>query len=93
MLMPVKHIELPEVLSFRIWFHNPLFPLAKQTVGADRPHARSIVGAAPFPHAAGVPPDQDEVIITEQLGFFSLLFGNPVTFLAILAEVIRQTML
>jgi len=27
MLMPVKHIELPEVLQFRIWFHNPLFPL------------------------------------------------------------------
>jgi len=68
-------------------------PLPKQTVGADRPHARSIVGAAPFPHAAGVPPDQDEMIITEQLDFSSLLFGNSVTFLAFLAEVIGQTML
>jgi len=27
MLMPVKNIELPEVLPFRIWFHNSLFPL------------------------------------------------------------------
>jgi len=92
--MPVKDIELLEVLPFRIWFHNPLFsPLPKKTVGVDHTQARSIVGAAPFPHAAGVPPDQDEMIITEQLDFFSLLFGNPVTFLAFLAEVIRQTML
>ena len=93
MLMPVKHIELPEVLPFRIWFHNPLFlPLPKKTV-EDRTHARPVVGAAPFPHAAGVPPDQDEIIIAEQLDFSSLLFGNPVTFIAFLAEVIRQTML
>jgi len=67
-------------------------PLPKKTV-VDRTQARSIVGAAPFPHAAGVPPDQDEMIITKQLDFSSLLFGNPVTFLAFLAEVIRQTML
>jgi len=33
------------------------------------------------------------LIITEQLDFSSLLFGNPVTFLAFLAEVNRQTML
>jgi len=68
-------------------------PLLKKTVGIGRPHARSIVGAAPFPHAAGVPPDQDEMIITEELDFSSLMFGNPVTFLAFLAEVFRQTML
>ena len=68
-------------------------PLPKKTVGVDRTQARSIVGAAPFPHVAGVPPDQDEMIITEKLDFSSLLFGNPVTFLAFLAEVIRQTML
>jgi len=61
--------------------------------GVDRAHARPVVGAVPFPHAAGIPPDQDEMIITEQLDFFSLLFGNPVTFLAFLAEVIRQTMM
>jgi len=67
-------------------------PLAKKT-GVDRTQARSIVGATPFPHAAGVPPDQDEMIITEQLDFSSLLFGNLVTFLAFLADVIRQTML
>jgi len=40
-----------------------------------------------------VSPDEDEMIITEQLDFSSHLFGNPVTFLAFLAEVIRQTML
>jgi len=68
-------------------------PLPKKTVGVVRTQARSSVGAAPFTHAAGVPPDQDEMIITEQLDFSSLLFGNPVTFLAFLAEVIRQTML
>ena len=68
-------------------------PLPKKTVAVDRTRARPVVGAAPFPHAAGVPPDQDEMIITEQLDFSSLLFGNPVTFLAFLAEVIRQTML
>ena len=39
-------------------------PLPRKTV--DRTHARP-VGAAPFPHAAGVTPDQDEMIITEQL--------------------------
>ena len=68
-------------------------PLPKKTVGVDRTQARSIVGAARFPHAASVPPDQDEMIITEQLDFSSLLFGNPVTFLDFLAEIIRQTML
>jgi len=62
-------------------------------MGVDRTQARSIVGAAPFSHAAGIPPDQDEMIITEQLDFSSLLFGKPVTFLAFLAEVLRQTML
>ena len=65
-------------------------PLPKKTVG--RTQARSLVVSAPIPHAAGVPPDQDEMINTEQLDFSSLLFGNPVTFLAFLAEVIRQTM-
>jgi len=68
-------------------------PLPKKTVGVDRTQARPIVGAAPFPHAAGVPPDQEEIIITEQLDFSSLLFSKPVTFLAFLSEVIRQTML
>ena len=34
-------------------------PLPKKT-WVDRTRARSIVGAAPFPHAAGVPPDQDD---------------------------------
>jgi len=68
-------------------------PLPKKTVGVDRTHERPIVGAAPFPYAAGVPPDQDKMIITEQLDFSSLLFGNPVTFLAFLEEIIRQTML
>jgi len=34
-----------------------------------------------------------KTIISEQLDFSSLLFSNPVTFLAFLAEVIRQTML
>ena len=29
-------------------------PLPKKTVGVDRTQARSIVGAVPFPHAAGV---------------------------------------
>jgi len=33
------------------------------------------------------------MIITEQLDFPSLLFGNPVTFLTGLAQVIRQTKL
>jgi len=73
--------------------HSAFPPLPKKTVGVDCTHARPIVGAAPFPHAAGVPPDQDEMIITEQLDFSSLLFGNSVTFLAFLAEVIRQTLL
>jgi len=72
---------------------SALPPLPKKTVGVDRTKARSIVGAAPFPYAAGVPPDQDEMIITEQFDFSSLLIGNPVTFLAFSAEVIRQTML
>ena len=67
------------------------FPsLPKKTAGVDRTQTRSIVGAAPFPHAAGVPPDQDKMVITEQLDFSSFLFGNPVTILAFLAEVIRQ---
>jgi len=69
------------------------FPPVPKKTGVDRTHERPIVGAAPFPHAAGVPPHQDEMIITEQLDFSSLLFGNPVTFLAFLAEAIRQTML
>jgi len=46
-----------------------------------------------IPHATGVPPDQDELIITEQLDFSNLLLGNPVTFLAFLAEFIRQSIL
>ena len=57
---------------------SKLWRRPKKTVGVDRTQAKSIVGAAPFPHAAGVPPDQDEMIITEQLDFSSLLFGNPV---------------
>ena len=69
------------------------FPPLKKKVGVDRTQARSNAGAAPFPHAAGVPPDQGEMIVTEELDYSSLLFGNPVTFLAFLAEVIRQTML
>jgi len=68
-------------------------PLPKKTVGIDRTHARSIVGAVSFPYAAGIPPDQDKLNITEQLDFSRPLFVNPVTFLAFLAEFIRQTML
>jgi len=41
-------------------------PLPKKTVGVDRTQAINIVGAAPFPHAAGVPQDQDEMIITSK---------------------------
>ena len=59
----------------------------------DRSHARSFIGADPIPHAPGVPLDQEELIVTEQVNFSSLLFGNPVTFLAFLAEVIKQTIL
>jgi len=93
MLMPVKHriARSPPVPNMAS--QSALPPLPKKPVGVDRTHARPVVGAAPFPHAAGVPPDQDEIIITEQLDFSSLLFGNPVAFLAFLAEVIRQTML
>jgi len=62
-------------------------------MGVYRTHVRPDVGAAPIPHAAGVSPDQDDVIITEQFDFSSLLFSNPVIILAFLTEVIRQTML
>ena len=76
MLMPVKHRvdrspPVPNMVS-----QSAFPPLPKKT-GVDRPQARSIVGAAPFPHAACVPPDQDEVIITEQLDFSSLLVDLP----------------
>ena len=37
------------------------------------------------------PVSEEELIVTEQVDFSSLLFGNPVTFLAFLAEVIKQT--
>jgi len=57
-------------------------PLQKKTLRTDRTQARSIVGVTPFPHAAGVSLDQDEMIITEQLDFSSLFLGNPLTFLA-----------
>jgi len=73
-------------------FSQSAFPsLPKKTLGVDRTQAKSIVGAAPFPHAAGVPPDKDEMIITEQLDFSSLLFGNPVTFLTFLAKSSGKT--
>jgi len=35
--------------------------------------------------------DQDKSTVTKQIDFSSVLFGNPVTFLAFLAEVIKQT--
>ena len=40
-----------------------------------------------------VPFVQDETVVTEQMDFSSLLFGNPVTFLAFLAKVIKRTVL
>ena len=40
-----------------------------------------------------VPLVQDETVVTEQMDFSSLLFGNPVTFLAFLAEEIKRTIL
>ena len=46
-----------------------------------------------IPRATGVSPDQEKLIVTEQIDFSSLLFGNPVTFLAFLVEVIKQTIL
>jgi len=45
------------------------------------------------PHGTGTPLDQDEPIVTEQIDFSRLLFVNPVTFLAFLAEVIKQSIL
>jgi len=57
----------------------------------DRTLAKPFSSATPCPHVTGTPLDQDEPIVTEQIVFFSLLFGNPVTFLAFLAEVIKQT--
>ena len=55
--------------------------------------AKPFSSATPCPHVTGTPLDQDEPIVTEQIDFSSLLFGNPVTFLAFLAEVIKQTIL
>ena len=56
------------------------FPtLPKSTV--DRSHARPFLGASPIPRATGVSLDQEKLIVTEQIDFSSLLFGNPVTFL------------
>jgi len=57
-------------------------PLPKSTV--DRSHARPFIGTTLIPHAPGVPLDQEELIVTLQVDFSSLLFGNPVTFLAFL---------
>ena len=59
----------------------------------DRSHARPFISATPLPHATGVPLDQDELIVTEQTDFSSFLFCNPVTFLAFLTDVIKQTIL
>jgi len=42
-------------------------PFLKKTVGVDCTHERILVGAAPFPNAAGAPPHQGEIIITENL--------------------------
>jgi len=36
---------------------------------------------------------QDGTVVAEQMNFSSLLFGDPVAFLAFLAEVIKQTIL
>jgi len=44
-------------------------PFPKKTVGVDRTHERPIVDAAPFPHAAGVPPHQDEISLLNNLIF------------------------
>ena len=59
----------------------------------DRSHARPFISATPLPHATGVTLDQDELIVTEQTDFSSFLFCNPVTILAFLTEVIKQTIL
>jgi len=93
MLMPVKHIRIARSPPVPNMVSQSGFPFSKKDRSRSYTSARSVVGAPPFPHAAGVPPDQDEMIITEQLDFSSLLFGNPVTVLAFLAEAIRQTML
>jgi len=94
MLMPVKHIELPRSPHVPNMASQSAFPpLPKKTFRSRSYTRKTYFGAAPFPHAAGVPPDQDEMIITEQLDFSSLLFGNPVAFLVFLAEVIRHFML
>jgi len=59
----------------------------------DRTLAKSFSSATPFPHVTGTPLDQEEPIVTEKIDFSSLLFGKPVTFLAFLAEVKKQTIL
>ena len=59
----------------------------------DRTLAKPFLSATPCPYVTGTRLDQDEPIITEQIYFSSLLFGDPVTFLAFLADVIKQTIL
>ena len=67
----------------------PLFQSRLWIVLLQKPFS----SATPCPHVTGTTLDQDEPIITEQIDFSSLLFGNAVTFLAFLAEVIKQTIL
>jgi len=91
MLMPVKSSELQKSScpAFSFAVHFPALP--KSTV--DRTLTKTFISATPCPHCTGTPLDQDEPIVTEQTDFSSLLFDNPVTFLAFLAEVIKQTIL
>ena len=66
-------------------------PLPNSTV--DRTLAKPFLSATPCPHVTGTPLDQDEPIVIEKIDFSSLLIDNPVTFLAFLAEVIKQNIL
>jgi len=85
-----KRIELLEI---QMLLHSPLFSLAQHRRWIDRSyHARPSVIAAPLPHPTGVPLEQDELTVTEQVDFSSL-FGSPLTFLAFLAEVMKETIL
>ena len=59
----------------------------------DRTLAKPFLSTTVCPHGTGTPLDQDEPIVTEQIDFSRLLFVNPVTFLAFLAEVIKQSIL
>jgi len=90
MLMPAKHVESSRSeYGFTICFS----PSSKKD-SRNRSYTCKIYCWCRFFSACpGIPPDQDKLNITEQLDFSRPLFVNPVTFLAFLAEFIRQTML